>query len=178
MPGHDGSRKRRAWRAPKRVRVAKAASPVQSEPITTTYDYGNTLTTTVDVLGSLRQIALTLWSSDYKELMKCEQQALDDEGGQVEGALNLMKSFQQSTYTRRGLSRRKEQRALLQERFASGWAAAARRLANQKKHSFTICARSLIALARKLPQKEWRRQTMSKLLLARQTTIKLLYHTS
>jgi len=53
MPGHDGSRKRGGWRAAKRVRVAKAASPVQAEPITTTYDYGDTLTTTVDVLGCI-----------------------------------------------------------------------------------------------------------------------------
>jgi hypothetical protein len=67
------------------------------------YDYGDTLTTTVDVLGSLRQIALTLYGrANYKEVMKREQQALDDEGGHVEGALVLMKSFQQSTYTSRG----------------------------------------------------------------------------
>ena len=62
-----------------------------------------------------------------------------------------------------------------EERLASGWAATARSQANQHKHSFTICARSLVALARRLSTKEWRRQQMSKALLARQTTIKLMY---
>jgi hypothetical protein len=81
----------------------------------------------------------------------------------------------QSTYMKRGLSRKSEAEQERSEKArAQAVAVQTMRQANQWEHTFSICVRSLSALARRMPTAEWRRQTRMRALLARSTATEFL----
>jgi hypothetical protein len=127
----------------------------------------------VKLVGSLAQLAPLLWVSNYGPLYEMEEAALEESGGLMSAASDLRLSAPASTYQQRG--RAKERPALERERLRRQ-AAAVLRQANQWRHSFTVCVNSVLALSRRLPYLEWRKQCEMRQLVDRKTATKLLYH--
>ena len=180
--------KRASWRVKRPSRVKLAPSPSRTveelpenmgETISATYPDGWTSTVPVEmkpvVLGDLAQMAALVWQHDYRLLFELEAEKLESSLGLVSSAMTLKEAVPQSTYARE-LQAKGEQpkRAHRVPAQAADLARAAYRQANQRHHTFKICARSLATLARRTPYSEWRNQIRAGLLLSRPTTIKLL----
>jgi hypothetical protein len=125
----------------------------------------------VKLLGSLAEMAPLLWHSDYDALYRLEEEALERSGGLISKADELRLSAPASTWQQRGLS--KHRPALERERMRRV-AAAALRQGNQMQHSFSICVSSILALSRRIPYLEWRKQSEMRQLLDRKTATLLL----
>ena len=191
MGKHDGSRKRKAW---KRVKSHKIVPPYQEqlvdeaglaaiEPV----DLQNTtdeLLARVDALdlasiepacvGQLREVAPLIWSSDWSYLVATEHKQLEDRYGLISSAETHKGLAPLSTYRQRGLERRPAKSAERAEVQAGRMASAALRQHNQQKHTFEIVARSIAALSRRLPYKEWCKEMVDRRLLSRATSVEAL----
>ena len=113
----------------------------------------------VKLLGSLADMAPLLWRGDYGALYRLEEEALESSGGLISKADELRLAAPASTWQQRGLA--KHRPALERERVRRV-AAAALRQGNQMQHSFSICVSSILALSRRVPYLEWRKQARSR----------------
>ena len=178
MPTHDPARKRRAFRrVPRKRKVFVEASPRAESEHTCAramYDYGKDVVqppvceqacTGPMLLGSLKDLAYLVWESDYASLFELEQLALEESGRLMTAAALLKAVPEKSTYAQKGRSKidKTKDDALR----AMHLAVMAMRQANQQKHAFSVCIRSLAALARRTPSAEWRRQVKERELLDR-----------
>ena len=105
-------------------------------------------------LDPLRLMAKLLWSNDYNEELKIERQLLTSMG-LIESAQLLRQDGLMSTYARQ---RRGDQEKLMDQalRQAHEHAATALRQHNMRYHSFSVCARSVSKLLRRVPYKDWK----------------------
>ena len=105
-------------------------------------------------LDPLRLMAKLLWSNDYNDELKIEQQLLTSMG-LIESAQLLRQDSLMSTYARQG---RGDQEKLMDQalRQAHEHAATALRQHNMRYHSFSVCARSVSKLLRRVPYKDWK----------------------
>jgi hypothetical protein len=125
----------------------------------------------VKLLGSMAEMAPLLWATDYDELYRREEEALERSGGLMSVAGELRLAVPASTYQKRG--RGKHKPALERERLRRQ-AAAVLRQGNQMQHSFSTCVNSILALSRRIPYLEWRKQSEMRQLLDRKTATMLL----
>lgn len=182
MPTHDPSRKKGSWRA--RKRRVKVSTPPCEEPTecVSTYEYAFVDGAENDslvvrepsvpkMLGSLKEMARLVWEDDYTTLFKLEQMALESEHGLMSAAKLFKECCKKSAYQ---LRYQEDTCTKQDDARAMSFAAVAMRQANQQSHSFSVCVRSLAALTRRIPSKEWRHQCRHRTLLDRATTTKLL----
>jgi len=179
MPSHEPGRKRKPFRARKRAAVKPRETPAIYEPIGlgATYAYGLGESEEAELqipktVGKLKELASLVWSSDYALLFQLEQAALEGENHLMTGATLLKQMAEPSTYAKRGLQR--VDRAAQQNARAMDMAAAAMRQANQQKHCFSVCVRSLAALSRRVCAAQWNHQRANRALLSRSTTVQFL----
>ena len=126
------------------------------------------------VVGTLMQIAPRLWVNDYKAEFAKEAEFLESKWQLVTAAKELKSSAPESSYSARGLLRDEESRAHDEFMRELRMASAALRQANQQWHTFSVCARSVSCLLRRLPSKDWRSGLKDRSLLSKPTTIALL----
>jgi hypothetical protein len=172
MPSHDPGRKRGTWRVKPRVRVgrtkAKEGEAELEEFDTVTLNVENNLA------RKLGQVAETLWSDDYNQLMQAEQRELAALG-LLGSSLELKGKAPPSTYTLRGLIRNVEEAAAKNLAQASDMAAVSVRQANQQTYPISICARSISMLTHRTPYKDWNEQLLARRVLSRPTAVKLVH---
>ena len=79
MGSHDTTRKRKAWRRPRRKLSTSPRSPPLTEPIKTTYSYefksadGEEVSETIELMnpkliGTLKELAVLVWEPEYQVL--------------------------------------------------------------------------------------------------------------
>ena len=177
--------KSKPFRAARRVSVRPCEPAATPEPLESTfsYDFASGCTTTsvcdkqsASMLASLKEMAPLLWSSNYAELFERERAELDQLASLMTVG-NLMSNLvMPSTYLRRkNASQENEEKRQAAQTYAHGVTASNMyRQANQQNHTFSCCARSISALASRLPEREWRRQVKRRELLSKKWAHKLL----
>ena len=132
-------------------------------------------TPAVQAIGPLSMMARLMHHGDYVALyeLECHQQRA---AGVLDESPAIPLASLQSSYKHRGLQTPagEERQNLVTASADIEAASVATRRGNQQVHTFSCCVRSLAALARRLPTKEWSRQQVRKQLLSRPTAIKLL----
>ena len=126
-------------------------------------------------VGTLDEIAPELWSTDYKTMLELEGLTLAAINGLTEGARDMKARAPVSTYKSRMLRRDMVKAAEREDAQVLTFASMSLRQANQQRHTFSIAANSIVALSRRVPLKEWGRQRQLRQLLARSTSVRLLY---
>lgn len=153
----------------------------EPDPLHATYEYsfmtGATTTTTVDrrsvsMLGTIKELAPMLWSGDYATLFEQERQELEAKCGLMTAGSLLKGLVKPSQYKRkgRGSNKSKAKRQHQEETDKGMMASAAWRQANQRNCTFSCCARSVNAMMKRLPHKEWVRQQKRKEIYSRKWT--------
>ena len=158
----DPQRKRQGFYWRFRVRTA---NPARLKPLELVAVAAVDLTSAsppavVQTVGTLKQLAPLMHANNFEELMELQRVTLETSTDTVAHADALAAAAPLSTYKRRGLQ--SKDRALRD--FKAGkvvsceQAASAVRRANMRRHTFSICARSLWMLSKRLPVREWARQ--------------------
>lgn len=101
----------------------------------------------------LKVMARLLMMNSYAEPMQAERAYLE-EAGLMEQARALQSTAQPSSYLAQGRGQR-QKLGKEQERRAHEAAAIASRQAHQRRHMFSICARSITKFMRRVPKKDW-----------------------
>ena len=126
------------------------------------------------VIGTLMQVAPLLWDTDYMARFEEEADQLERRWGLMTAAKELKAKAPESSYAARGLIQNEERHELDEWFRELEMASAAMRQANQQLHSFSVCARSVSCLLRRMPSKDWKRNVKSRTLLAKPTAFSLL----
>lgn len=112
-------------------------------------------TADIQKLDKLRLMAQLLYQTNYQEIYELERQQL--EAMQLMGSARaLQETAPPSSYRQQHRGKKRQvERDLLAERQAHEAAATALRQSNQQAHTFSICARSISKLLRRVPEKDW-----------------------
>lgn len=116
-------------------------------------------TTELHNLDPMRIMAQLLLHKDYTEILALERQQLESMG-LMESARALRNKAPPSTYALQGRGKdRQAERHAEAELRAQEVAATALRQNNMRAHTFSVCARSISKLLRRVPVKDWNEAT-------------------
>ena len=141
---------------PTTLALAPAAAP--TEPLLT---------------GSLELVVPLLWSDEYSLLLATEARQLETHG-LLTAARELQALVPVNSYVRRNLHD-EDRLSRKQDMLICSVAAGVQRASNQKIHVFSVLARSVSALMRRVPSADWKRGVRLGELVSKPTAIKVAH---
>ena len=123
--------------------------------------------------GSLELVVPLLWSDEYSLLLATEARQLEKHG-LLTAARELQALVPVNSYVRRNLHD-EDRLSHKQDMLICNVAAGVQRASNQKIHVFSVIARSVSALMRRVPSADWKRGVRLGELVSKPTAIKVAH---